>query len=56
MNPKTDVGLTTSRARVRALGAGLALLMAAGIPSVASAQDVTDPVTGFARTPVHVAA
>jgi allantoinase len=56
MNSKVDVALTTLGVRARALGAALALLTAAGIPLVASAQDVTDPVTGFARTPVHVAA
>jgi allantoinase len=56
MNSKVDVALTTLGVRARALGAALALLTAAGIPLAASAQDVTDPVTGFARTPVHVAA
>jgi peptidoglycan/xylan/chitin deacetylase (PgdA/CDA1 family) len=56
MNSKVDVALTTLGARARALGAALTLLTAAGIPLAASAQDVTDPVTGFKRTPVHVAA
>jgi peptidoglycan/xylan/chitin deacetylase (PgdA/CDA1 family) len=56
MNPKIDAGLMNPGARARALGAGFALLMALVIPSAVSAQDVTDPVTGFARTPVHVAA
>jgi allantoinase len=56
MNLETNIAFATPRARARALGAGLAMLIAVGIPSAASAQDVTDPVTGFARTPVHVAA
>jgi peptidoglycan/xylan/chitin deacetylase (PgdA/CDA1 family) len=53
------LGVTTrkvrSAGRGRAFVAGAALLFAAHLAS-ASAQEVADPVTGFARTPVHVAA
>jgi allantoinase len=38
------------------LVAGVTLLLAVCVPSVTSAQDGTDRVTGFAREPVHVAA
>ncbi len=41
---------------VRACVAATAALFAALLPAVASKQRVTDPVTGFAREPVHVAA
>jgi peptidoglycan/xylan/chitin deacetylase (PgdA/CDA1 family) len=36
--------------------AGLALLLAAHLPGTSLAQDGRDPVTGFPRAPVHVAA
>src|ERR1700745_196483 len=36
--------------------AGLALLLAAHLPGASLAQDGRDPVTGFPREPVHVAA
>ena len=39
-----------------AFAAGLVLLFAAHLVPPASAQNTTDPVTGFARAPVHVAA
>jgi hypothetical protein len=42
--------------RSSACVAGMALLFTVLLPAVASAQPVTDPVTGFAREPVHVAA
>jgi allantoinase len=40
----------------RAVFAGLALLFAGHLPPVARAQDAVDPVTGFARNPIRVAA
>src|SRR6195256_5664699 len=45
-------------AAVRDIGfvAGMALLLAVQLPSAATAQDATDPVTGFPREPIHVAA
>ena len=42
--------------RSRACVAAMALLFTILPPAVASAQPVTDPVTGFTREPVHVAA
>ena len=39
-----------------ALVAAAALLLCAQLPLESRAQEVTDPVTGFARSPVHVAA
>jgi allantoinase len=42
--------------RSRACVAGMALLCTVLLPAVASAQQVTDPVTGFAREQVHVTA
>ena len=53
MNPNAVLGVTTAKARARDFAAGLAMLVVIGLPSAAPAQDVTDPVTGFARTPVH---
>jgi len=49
-------GRAPGRGRICSLVAGAALLLAAQLPSVTSAQEATDPVTGFARSPVHVAA
>jgi allantoinase len=42
--------------RSRACVAAIALLFIVLLPAVASAQPVTDPVTGFTREPVHVVA
>ena len=56
MSPNAVLGVATAKARAHAFAAGLAMLVVVGFPSAAPAQDVTDPVTGFARTPVHVAA
>jgi peptidoglycan/xylan/chitin deacetylase (PgdA/CDA1 family) len=42
--------------RSRACVAAMALLLTVLLSAVATAQPVTDPVTGFAREPVHVAA
>jgi allantoinase len=39
-----------------AFAAGLALLLGACFSTPSSAQETTDPVTGFAREPIHVAA
>jgi hypothetical protein len=36
--------------------AGMGLLLAVQLTSVSLAQDGTDPVTGFAREPIHVVA
>jgi hypothetical protein len=44
------------KAHLPGLVAGMALLFAVQLPAATSAQDATDPVTGFAREPVHVAA
>jgi allantoinase len=46
----------TRKALERGFVAGIALLLAVHLPSVTLAQDGIDPVTGFAREPVHVAA
>jgi len=46
----------TRKARKLGLGAALLLLFAVPFPSASLAQQTTDPVTGFAREPVHVAA
>jgi allantoinase len=57
-NSAVDV-MTCERSRpgrARAFAAVLALLFAAQLPSAASAQDATDPVTGFPRESVHVGA
>jgi allantoinase len=50
------VATTKRKARLPGLVAGMALLFAVQLPAAASAQDATDPVTGFSREPVHVAA
>ncbi len=50
------VDAMTRKAREQGLVAGLALLLAVQFTSATSAQDGIDPVTGFAREPVHVAA
>ena len=42
--------------RIHALIAGVTLMFAAGLPASGAAQEATDPVTGFAREPIHVAA
>jgi peptidoglycan/xylan/chitin deacetylase (PgdA/CDA1 family) len=42
--------------RIPASIAGVALMFAAGLPASGAAQEATDPVTGFAREPIHVAA
>jgi len=41
---------------VGAFAAALAFLLGVCLSPVSSAQEATDPVTGFAREPVHVAA
>jgi peptidoglycan/xylan/chitin deacetylase (PgdA/CDA1 family) len=56
MNPGTAVEAVTRKARAPGLLAGMALLLAVQLPSATLAQDGIDPVTGFARDPVHVAA
>lgn len=56
MNLGVTIGKVLKGRRARALVAGAALLFGAQVPSIAPAQDVTDPVTGFARSPVHVTA
>jgi hypothetical protein len=40
----------------RAFVVGMALLIAVPFPAAALAQNGTDPVTGFAREPIHVVA
>ena len=42
--------------RIRALLAVLALFFASLFPAAGVAQEANDPVTGFAREPIHVAA
>ncbi len=56
MNRDAVVAVAKRKARLPGLVAGAALLFAVHLPAVTSAQDVTDPVTGFVRTPVHIAA
>jgi allantoinase len=56
MNRHDIVAASKPKARLPGLVAGMALLFAVQLPPVTSAQDATDPVTGFAREPVHVAA
>jgi allantoinase len=46
----------TWKAREQWFVAGIALLLSVQLTSVTWAQDGIDPVTGFAREPVHVAA
>jgi peptidoglycan/xylan/chitin deacetylase (PgdA/CDA1 family) len=50
------VDAMTRKAREQGFIAGLALLLAVQFTSATLAQDGIDPVTGFAREPVHVAA
>ena len=50
------VDAMTRKAREQGFVAGLALLLAVQFTSATLAQDGIDPVTGFAREPVHVAA
>ena len=50
------VEVLTRRVRGQGFVAGLALLLAVQLTSATLAQDSIDPVTGFAREPVHVAA
>jgi len=56
MNFGPTVEVLTRRVRGRGFVAGLALLLAFQLTSATLAQDGIDPVTGFAREPVHVAA
>jgi allantoinase len=49
------VEVLTRKAREQGFVAGLALLLAVQLTSASLAQDSIDPVTGFAREPVHVA-
>jgi allantoinase len=56
MNRDAVVAVAKRKARLPGLVAGTALLFAVHFPAATSAQDATDPVTGFAREPVHVAA
>jgi allantoinase len=60
MNPTATCEVVTRKVRrprrSRACVAGMALLFTVLLPAVASAQPMTDPVTGFVREPVHVAA
>jgi len=53
MSVSTPVETMTRNAREQGFVAGMALLLAVQLPSVALAQD---PVTGFTREPIHVAA
>ena len=50
------VEILTRKAREQGFVAGLALLLAVQLTSASLAQDSIDPVTGFVREPVHVAA
>jgi peptidoglycan/xylan/chitin deacetylase (PgdA/CDA1 family) len=50
------VEVLTRKAREQGFVAGLALLLAVQLTSASLAQDAIDPVTGFARESVHVAA
>jgi allantoinase len=56
MNLGPAVEAMTRKARAPGLFAGMALLLAVQLPSATLAQDGIDPVTGFAREAVHVAA
>jgi allantoinase len=49
-------GPSMKKARVLAVAAGTAFLLAVQLPCAGLAQDGTDRVTGFPRDPVHVAA
>ena len=54
--PEPDSRGPHRKARGHGFVAGLALLLAVQLSSATFAQDGIDPVTGFAREPVHVAA
>jgi peptidoglycan/xylan/chitin deacetylase (PgdA/CDA1 family) len=56
MSLSMTVDAMTRKAREQGFVAGLALLLAVQFTSATLAQDGIDPVTGFAREPVHVAA
>ena len=56
MNLSPTVEVLTRKGREQGFVAGLALLLAVQLTSATLAQDGIDPVTGFAREPVHVAA
>ena len=56
MSLSMTVDAMTRKAREQGFIAGLALLLAVQFTSATLAQDGIDPVTGFARDPVHVAA
>jgi peptidoglycan/xylan/chitin deacetylase (PgdA/CDA1 family) len=56
MNRDAVIAASKRKAHLPGLIAGMALLFAVQLPAATSAQDATDPVTGFAREPVHVAA
>ena len=56
MSLRPTVEGLTRRVRGQGFVAGLALLLAVPFTSATLAQDGIDPVTGFAREPVHVAA
>ena len=56
MSLSMTVDAMTRKAREQGFVAGLALLLAVQFTSATLAQDGIDPVTGFARDPVHVAA
>jgi peptidoglycan/xylan/chitin deacetylase (PgdA/CDA1 family) len=56
MTMSTVVEVMTPKARASGFAVGMALLLAAQIPSVTWAQEGFDRVTGFARDPLHVAA
>ena len=56
MSLSTTVEAMTRTAREQGFVAGMALLLAVQFTSAALAQDGIDPVTGFTREPIHVAA
>ena len=56
MNLSPTVEVLTRKARGQGFVVGLSLLLAVLFTSATLAQDSIDPVTGFAREPVHVAA
>lgn len=56
MNLSPTVEVLTRKAREQGFVVGLSLLLAVLLTSATLAQESIDPVTGFAREPVHVAA
>jgi allantoinase len=56
MNPGNAAEVGARKVRACGFVAGMLMLFAIQLPSVASAQDGFDRVTGFPRDPVHVAA